>query len=146
MCTNFQNSSKWSWKESVSIATLLVALVLAVGLDLTSGAGLAQCESYSLSRADLFPEMKLKASFSAVSHFAVLALTHSSKVLQRISFWFVSSMVLKETVLVPVLSIVLKETHLVPLLSMVLKETLLVPLLPMALKEVTFSSQTYPLS
>ena len=60
--------------------------------------GLAHCESFSPSRADFFPEMKLKASFSAMSQFAVLALTQLSKVLKGIDLLFVSSMVLKETI------------------------------------------------
>ena len=40
--------------------------------------------------------MKLKASFSAVSQFAVLALTQLEKVLKEINLLIVSSMVLKE--------------------------------------------------
>ena len=59
--------------------------------------------------ADFLSEMKLKASFSAMSQFAVLTLTQSSKVMKAINLLFVSSMVLKETLLVPLLSVVLKE-------------------------------------
>ena len=61
--------------------------------------GLAGGGSFSLSRADLFPEMSLEASFSGMSHFAVLALTPLSKVLKGIYLLFVSSMVLKETLI-----------------------------------------------
>ena len=46
--------------------------------------------------SDFLSEMKLKASFSAMSQFAVLALTQSSKVLKGIDWLLVSSMVLKE--------------------------------------------------
>ena len=122
---------------------------LCLGLDLTGGAGLAHGESFSPSRANLFPEMKLETYFSAVSHFAVLALTHLSKVLKGIDLLLVTSMVFKETLLVPLLSMVLKEALLVPFLPMVLKEvalltlcsvswkeTFFLPALPMVLKEV----------
>ena len=110
----------WLGVTGLLVCQLLGSLWL--GLDLASGAGLACGEFFSLSRADFFPEMKLEASFSAMSHFAVLALIHSSKVLKGIILLFVSSVVLKETLLVPLLSMVLKETLLVPHLSMVLKE------------------------
>ena len=126
------------------------------GLDLTSGAGLACSGSFSPSSADLFPETKLEASFSAMSHFALLALTHSSKVLKGINLFFVvlgltlsskvlkgidllfvSSMVLKESLLVPLLSMVLKEVALLTSCSMSWKETFFLLDLPMVLEEVT---------
>ena len=44
----------------LSVHWLLGSVLL--GLGLTSCAGLAQGESFSPSRADFFPEMKLKAS------------------------------------------------------------------------------------
>ena len=90
----------------LSVHWLLGSVLL--GLDLSSGAGLAHGESFFPSRADFFSETKLKASFSAVSQFAVLALTQSSKVLKEINLLFVSSKVLKETCLVPLLSMVFK--------------------------------------
>ena len=158
---------RWSWKESVCAAKLLVALILAVlsmlygdivllysrvfclclgcmgdiflgsmvnspllcsmvisplslgvylgcwgslglsagcllGLDLSGCAGFACGESFSPSMADFFSEMKLKASFSAISWFAVLVLIQSSKGLKEINFLLLSSMVLKETLLVPI--------------------------------------------
>ena len=64
----------------LSVHLLLGSVLL--GLDLYGYAGLAHGESFSPSRADFFSEMKLAASFSAVSHFAVLSLTHSLKVLK----------------------------------------------------------------
>ena len=123
----------WLGFTGLSVCWLLGSVWL--GLVLSSGVGLDCGESFSPSRADFFSKMKLKASFSAMSHFAVLALTQSSKVLKEVHWLFVSSMVLKETLLVPLLSMVLKGTCLVPLLSMVLNEMLLVPFLPMVLKE-----------
>ena len=59
-----------------------------LGLDLSGCAGLAHHESFSPSRDDFFSETKLKASFSAVSQFVILALTQSSKVLKEIVFCF----------------------------------------------------------
>ena len=88
-------------------------------------------------QADFLSEMKLKASFSAMSQFAVLALTQSSKVLKEIDLLFVSSMVLKEILLVPLLSMVLKEGALLTSCSMSWKETFFLPDLPMVLKEVS---------
>ena len=76
----------------------LLGLVL-LGLDLSDCAGLAHHESFSPSMADFFPEMKFKASLSAMSQFAVLALTQSSKVLKEINLLFISSMVLQEVAL-----------------------------------------------
>ena len=79
----------------LSVHWLLGSVLL--GLDLSSCAGLACHESFSPSTADFFSEMKLKASFSAVSQFAVLALIQSSKVLKEIDLLLscLSSMVLK---------------------------------------------------
>ena len=108
-----------------------------LGLDLTGGTGLAHGESFSPSRADFFSGTKHEASFSAMSHFDILALTHSSKVLKGIDLLFVSTMVLKETLLVPLLSMVLKEVVLLTSWSMSWKETFFLPDLPMVLKEVS---------
>ena len=86
-----------------------------------------------------FLKWNFKASFSAVSHFAVLGLTQSSKVLKGIYLLFVSSMVLKEAFLVPFFSIVLKEVEVALLTScsMFWKETSFLPDLPMVLKGVS---------
>ena len=119
----------------MSVHQLLGSVLL--GLDLSTCAGLAHHEFFSPSRADFVSEMKLKASFSAVSQFAVLALTQSSKVLKEIEMLLVSSMVLKETLLVPLLSMVLKVGALLTLSSMSWKETFFLPDLPMVLKKVS---------
>ena len=96
-------------------------------------------ESFSLSMAGFSSEMKLKAYFSAMSQFTVLALTQLSKVLKGINLLFVSSMVLKETCLVSLLSMVLKEIEVALLTSCSVswKETFFLPDLPMVLKEVS---------
>ena len=137
----------------LSVHQLLGSVLL--GLDLSSCAGLVCGESFSPSMADFLSEMKLKASSSAMSQFAVLALiqlskvlkeidlfaflalTHSWKVLKSIELLLVSSMVLKETLLVTLLSMVLKEGALLTSCSMSWKETFFLPDLPMVLKEVS---------
>ena len=72
--------------------------------------------------AGFLSETKLKASFSAMSQFAALALTQSSKVLEEIIMLFVYSMVLKEVALLTSYSISWKEAFFLPDLPMVLKE------------------------
>ena len=119
----------------------LLGFVL-LGLDFSGCAGLPHHESFFPSRADFFSEMKLKASFSAMSQFSVLALTQSSKVLKEIDLLSVSSMVLKETLLVPLLSMDLKEIEVALLTSCSVswKETFSLPDLPMVLKEISAST------
>ena len=104
----------------LSVCQLLGSVFL--GLDLSSHASLAHHESFSLSMAGFLSETKLKASFSAMSQFAALALTQSSKVLGEIIILFVYSMVLKEVALLTSYSISWKETFFLPDLPMVLKE------------------------
>ena len=108
-------------------------------LDLSGCASLAHCESFSPFTADFLSEMKLKASFSAMSQFAVLALIKLSKVLKEINLLFFLALthcwkVLKWIGLLLVPSMVLKEV-----------EVALLTLCSMSWKE-TFSSQTYPWS
>ena len=110
-----------------------------LGLDLSGCVGLACCESFSLSTADFLSEMKLKASFSAVSQFAVLALTQSSKVLKEIDLLFVFSMVLKEGALLTSCSMSWKVTFYLPDLPMVLKAVSLPLFLTMSLTLLALS-------
>ena len=71
---------------------------------LDASCGAASGES-SLFRADLFSGKILKVSFSTVSYLVFLASTQSSKVLKEIDLLSVSSMVLKESLLVPFLMV-----------------------------------------
>ena len=89
------------------------------------------------SMANFFSETKLKASFGAVSQFAVLALTQLSKVLKEIDLLFVVSMVLKETCLVALLSKVLKEIEIALLTSCSVpwRETFFLPTYPWSWKK-----------
>ena len=86
-----------------------------------------------------FLKWNLEASFSAMLHFAVLALTHSSKVLKGIDLLFVSTMVLKETLVVQLLSMVLKELALLTSCFVSWKETFFPPDLHMVLKGVSLT-------
>ena len=96
----------------LSVHWLLGSVLL--GLDLSGCVGLASGKSFSPSIADFFSEMKLKASFSAMSQFAALALIQSSKVLKGIDLCVLalthSSMVLKEGALLTSCSVSWKET------------------------------------
>ena len=74
------------WESlGLSVCWLLGSVLL--GLDLSSCADLAHCESFSPSMAGFLSETKLKASFSALSQFAVLASIQSSKVLKEIDLF-----------------------------------------------------------
>ena len=116
----------------LSVCQLLGSVFLELGLSGCSG--LACCES-SPSMAGFFSEMKLKASFSAVSHFVVLALTQSSKVLKEIDLLFVP--LWSWNSISATLSMVLKEGALLTSCSISWKETFFLPDLPMGLKEVS---------
>ena len=74
------------WGSLVLLVCQLLGSVW-LGLDLAGGAVLAPGQSFSPSRADLVPETKLKDALSCVSHFSVLSLTHSSKVLKEIDLF-----------------------------------------------------------
>ena len=100
----------------LSVSQLLGSVLL--GLDLCGCASLAHHESFSPSMADFFLETKLKVSFSAVSQFAVLALTLSSKVWKKLICYV---HVLKEVALLTSCSISWKETFFLPDLPRVLK-------------------------
>ena len=130
----------------LSVCWLLGSVLLA--LDLFHCAGLAHCESFSLSMADFLSEMKLKASFNAMSQFTVLALIQSSKVLKGIDLLFVSTMVLKEGILLTSYPVSWKETFFLPDLPMVQKEIFLPLFLTVSLTLLasSFSLMTLMLS
>ena len=64
------------WSLGLSVRWLLSSVLLRLGL--SGHVSFARHESFSPSMADFFSEMKLKASFSSMSQFAVLALTQPS--------------------------------------------------------------------
>ena len=97
-------SKKWLINFSPSAAQVLVVHLAPGSMWLDASCSAASGES-SLSRAGLFSGKILKVSFSTVSYLVFLASTQSSKVLKEIDLLSVSSMVLKESLLVPFLMV-----------------------------------------